>query len=595
MLKHQALLYWMVVLALTVSGPIHAQEKGDTPVTDEMLLNPDPADWLMFSRTYDNQRFSPLNQINRQNVGQLKMAWSRGMHPGTQEGIPLVHNGVMYVANPDVDMQFGIVQALDATNGDLIWEYKRELPEDLGENIARIRVRTLAISEDKVYYATPDGFVVALGLGDGELHWETKAHDYKVANEHSTGPMVAKGKVITGRNCDPGPQARENCFIAAHDAETGKEVWKFYVPAGNDEPGGDTWGGQPEGSRMCTPWGLPSSYDKERNVVYWGVGNPSPHTRYLRHDGKPFAVPLTTPSELYCNSTLALDVDTGKLVWYYQHVAGDDWDSDWPHERVLFSSKFDPDPKAVKWFNPNVKRGETRDMVASVGENGGLWVLDRATGEFLWAIPFPFDDPLFYISDVDGSTGKTSINPAMVLTKDKEQHTICFSDTKGYYAMAYHPGENALYIPYHDTCLTRTGALSTLNGHSFKSFIRTGADADDWTGIAKVNMETGKMEKFHAQRNPTNGAVLATAGELIFWGDMNRRFYAFDAKSGEVLWESIVGGIVQNSTITYSVNGKQYVAIMTGDGVGHTGKLALVPELKTPRGHNAVYVFALPE
>ena len=126
--------------------------------------------------------------------------------------------------------------------------------------------------------------------------------------------------------------------------------------------------------------------------------------------------------------------------------------------------------------------------------------------------------------------------------------------------------------------------------------IREGVDPNAWTGIAKVNMETGKMEKFHVQRNPTNGAVLATAGDLIFWGDMNRRFYAFDAKSGKVLWESIVGGIVQSSTITYAVNGKQYVAVLTGDGVSHTGaKLGLVPELKTARGHNAVYVFALPE
>ena len=236
-------------------------------------------------------------------------------------------------------------------------------------------------------------------------------------------------------------------------------------------------------------------------------------------------------------------------------------------------------------------------MVATVGEPGGLWVMDRATGEFLWGIPFPSTDtPLFHIADVDGTTGKTSIARNSVLTQDKEQHTLCFSNVKGYYPMAYHPGENALYIPYHEECYTRTGALSTENGHTRKNLIREGVDPNAWTGIAKVNMETGKMEKFHVQRNPTNGAVLATAGDLIFWGDMNRRFYAFDAKSGKVLWESIVGGIVQSSTITYAVNGKQYVAVLTGDGVSHTGaKLGLVPELKTARGHNAVYVFALPE
>jgi PQQ-dependent dehydrogenase (methanol/ethanol family) len=591
--RHIILLFSvMAILGVESIGPAHAQATLEGEVTEGMLQDPDSSDWLMFSRTYDNQRFSPLQQINRENVDQLKMAWTRGIGPGVQETIPLVHNGTMYVGNPG-----GLIQALDATNGDLIWEYKREMPEDIGEYISPGqlgRIRTLGIYKDMVYFATPDGFVAALGTETGELHWETQAHDYKTGALHSTGPIVAGGKVLTGRNCTVGPDLRETCFIVAHDAQTGKEAWRFNTAAGDNEPGGDTWGGQPEGSRGCSPWGLPGAYDAKRNLVYWGVANPDPHTRYKRHDGEPFAVPLTTPAELYCNSTLALDVATGKLVWYYQHLPGDDWDSDWTQERVLLTSKFNPDPNAVKWFNPNIKRGETRDMVASVGEGGGLWVLDQATGEFLWGIPFPADTPLFHISDVDGITGKTSINPATVLTRDKEEHTLCFADTKGYYPMAYHPGENALYIPYHDACLKRTGAFATENGHTFKSFIRTGPDADDWTGVAKVNMETGQIERFHTQRYPTNSAVLATAGDLIFWGDMNRRFRAFDAKSGEILWESVVGGIVQNSTITYSVDGKQYVAILTGDGAGHTGKLALTPELKTARGHNAVYVFALP-
>ncbi len=589
--QKKALLYSMAILAYITNGAVHAQGMEGMPVTDEMLLNPDPADWLMLSRTYDNQRFSPLKEINQQNVGQLRMAWSRGIGPGTQETTPLVHDGIMYVANPK-----GIVQALDATNGDLIWEYKRTMPDDVEDYIGIERTRNLALRGDKLFYASPEGFMVALGLQDGELHWETQAHDYKLATEYTSGPSVAGDKVITGRNCDAGPDGRKNCFIAAHDATTGKEVWRFNVAAGDGEPGSDTWGSKSDSSRTCSPWGNPSSYDPVRNLVYWGVANPSPHTRYVRHDGKPFDVPLTTPSELYCNSTLALDADTGKLAWYYQHIPADDWDSDWTQERVLFTSKFDPDPKAVKWFNPTVKRGEQRDMVATVGEPGGLWVMDRGTGEFLWGIPFPSTDtPLFHIAEVDGTTGKTTIARSSVLTEDKQQHTLCFSNVKGYYPMAYHPGENALYIPYHEECFIRTGAFGTENGHNRKSIIREGVDPNAWTGIAKVNMETGKLEKFHAQRYPTNGAVLATAGDLIFWGDMNRRFYAFDSKSGKILWESIVGGIVQNSTITYAVNGKQYVAVLTGDGVAHTGgKLAHVPELKTARGHNAVYVFALP-
>jgi alcohol dehydrogenase (cytochrome c) len=595
MKKRNAWLFWAATVSMLISGSIRAQGASDDWVTEDMLLEPDPSDWLMFSRTYDNQRFSPLDQINRENVADLRMVWSRGINTGSQQLIPLVHKGVMYVAHPGA-----ILQALDATSGDLLWEYRRPLPADIEDYIPAFRVgrtRTLGILQDKIFYASPEGHVIAIGADNGELHWDTQVFDYTDGTQHTTGPMVAGDKVLTGRNCAAGPDSRETCFIVAHDAESGEEVWRFNTAAGPDEPGGDTWGGQSAGSRVCSPWGLPSAYDPERNLVYWGVANPNPHTRFKRHDGKPFAVPLTTPSELYCNSTLALDADTGKLAWYYQHIAGDDWDSDWTQERVLFTSRFDPDPEAVKWFNPNIPRGQERDMVASVGEGGGLWVLDRSNGEFLWAIPFPaVDTPLFSISDVDVTTGRTSISRSTVVTKDKEEHTLCFSNAKGHFPMAYHPRENALYIPYHEECFTRTAALATEDGHFRKTMIRPGVDPNAWTGIAKVNMETGRLETFHAQRHPTNGAVLATAGDLIFWGDMNRRFRAFDAKNGDILWETIVGGIVQNSTITYSVEDRQFVAVLTGDAVSHTsGKLGLVPELNTARGHNAVYVFALPE
>ena len=581
-----------VILTLA-AFQLSAQPLGMSDVSEEELLSPDPADWLMFSRTFDNQRFSPLDQINRDNVSQLRLVWSRGMYPGTrQENIPLVHNSVMYVANPA-----GIVQALDATNGDLIWQYEREMPVDVEDYIGIERTRTLSLYGDKLLYASPDGYVLALGTEGGELHWETMAHDYKLGIEYTTGPMVANGKMITGRNCDDGTDVRETCFIGAYDANTGEEVWRFNVAAGDGEPGSETWGGKPDGSRACAPWGMPASYDPETGLVYWGVANPTPHTRYKRHNGNPSAIPFIAPAELYCNSTIALDVDTGELAWYHQHIPGDDWDADWTQERVLMDSRFDPDPDAVKWINPNVRRGEERKMVATVGEPGGLTVLDRVTGEFLWAMPFPFDTPYFHVSDIDVETGRTIINPDMVLKGANDFHEEnCYANTKGYYPMAYHPGENALYIPYHDTCASRRAALNTTNGHTRQTFIRRGADPDHYVGLAKVNMETGRMEVFHSQGNPSNGAVLATAGELIFWGDMNRRFRAFDAQSGDILWEAIVGGIVQNSTITYSVDGRQYIAVMTGDGAAHTsGKLALVPGLKTARNHNSIYVFALPD
>jgi alcohol dehydrogenase (cytochrome c) len=346
---------------------------------------------------------------------------------------------------------------------------------------------------------------------------------------------------------------------------------------------------------MASPWGLPGSYDPATKLTYWGIANPRPHTRMKRHHGDPDAVPREAPSELYSNSTVALDPDTGKLAWYYQHLPGDDWDSDYTHDRVLIRTQLSPDAGAVKWINPRVQRGQQRDVAVTVGEPGGLFALDRRTGEFLWATPFPFDDPNFIISRVDVETGKTHLNWDRVAKKDGEKHMICYSNIRGYWPMAYHPGNNSLYVPYLDDCTEKTVNNASDNGSSGRATPRAGSNPNEFFGIAKVNMATGKTDRIYTSRIGGNGAMLLTAGNLLFWGDLNRRFRAFDPDSGKILWETIVGGIIQNSTITYAVNGKQYVAVLTGDGVSHTsGPLGHVPDIKPPRGHNAIYVFALP-
>jgi alcohol dehydrogenase (cytochrome c) len=578
------------VLALAALACLSAAPSRQfTPASDATLLNPRAEDWLMFSRTYDNQRFSPLDQIDRTNVRQLRMAWSRGLPPGVSENIPIVYQGVMFTASAPA-----IVQALDATNGDLLWEYRRKLPADIGKFVDPVgRTRILAIYDDMLFYAAPDGFLVALDLAAGALRWETRVHDYTTATQHTSGPMIASGKVITGRNCGV---TRDECFIAAHEARTGKLLWKFHTAPAPGEPGGDTWGDMPAEKRLTSPWGLPGSFDPRRNLVYWGTANPSPHTRMKRHNGDPEAISRSAPAELYSNSTLALNPDTGKLAWYYQHLPGDDWDSDHVQERILLRTRLEPDRSAVKWINPKIRRGEERDVVVQIGEPGGLWMLDRTTGEFLWATPFPFDTPHFHISNIDVETGRAHINWNLVLKKDGETHTVCYNNTKSYWPMAYDPTRNALYVPYHDECAERVGDSTNENGHRRKAVLRPGGNLDAFTGIAKVDMASGRVERFYTQRFPGNGAILATAGGLIFWGDVNRRLRAFDADTGSVLWEGIVGGITQTSTITYAVNGRQYIAIRTGQGQsGTSGPMRQVPELNVPRDHNALYVFALPE
>ena len=598
-----------LLIALMVPPLLLAQVKDFVPVTDQMLLNPSPDDWLMFSRTYDAQRFSPLSQVNKQNVSQLALAWSRGLGAGITETIPTVYKGVMYVNAPG-----GAVQALDATTGDLIWEYQRPAPappegaggrgrggapQGAGGAFSQARSKTLAIYDDMIYYTAPDSYVIAIDARTGKLRWESKVD----TRGHTSGPIVVDGKVISGGTCNGG---RVNCYIAAHDARTGKELWRFYTTqAPGEPPGPDTWAGAPVERRTASTWALPGSYDPVRKLIFWGIANPTPNTRSARHGGDPFAIPLTAPADLYSNSTVTLDPQTGKLKWYYQHLPGDDWDEDINEERTLIRTAVNPDPKFVKWINPNIPRGQVRDISVNVGEGGGIWALDRENGQFLWAMPFPFDSPNFIISEIDVKTGIAKINEEVLVDQPGERHTICSFNTRSWWPTAYHPGKNSLYIPYIDNCLDMTSAAPAADGKPATperrvGTPRPGADPNNLNGLAKVNMSTGEVQRWVLGKVPTNGAVLATAGDVIFFGDLNRRFRAFDADNGKILWETILGNVISSSTITYAVNGRQYIAVIAGDNLAAPGLIAgtmgpVKVDITPPRGPNAIYVFALPQ
>jgi alcohol dehydrogenase (cytochrome c) len=549
------------------------------PVTNDMLLHPSPDDWLMYSRTYDAWRYSPLKQINKKNIAQLRMAWVLGLPQGTTETIPIVHDGVMYVIAPG-----GIVDALDATTGDLIWEYKRKYKTPQVGSVER--TKTLAIYEDMVYFTAPDGYVVAIDAKTGKERWET----YKTDTQNTSGALVIDGNVISGGTCGKG---RDSCFIEADNAETGEKVWRFHTVAGPDDPGYASWGGTDNSQDMASTWGLPGSFDPVRNVIYWGVANPMPDQRAMRHNGNPDGTSRTTPADLYSNCTLALDPATGKLIWYYQHLPGDDWDTDHTHERTLVRVAYNPDPKFVKWANPDIPRGSMHDIAAMVSEGGAMFVLDRENGKFLWASPFPSDDPNFVMSDINTKTGQTTLNWDIVFKHPGDHHITCYWNTRSYWPTAYDPETNSLYVPYTDNCrdLTTNGP-GVLGG--WKVIPRPGGDPNKFTGMMKINLSTGERLSFDLGRAPSNGAVLATAGGLIFHGDMSRRFKAFDAETGKELWKAILGGNISVSTITYAVNGKQYVAVMTGDNLKVPELSAEVPELHNTHGHNAIYVFALP-
>jgi alcohol dehydrogenase (cytochrome c) len=548
-----------------------------TPVTKEMLANPSPDDWLMYSRTYDAQRFSPLRQITRQNVAQLRQVFKKELGMGNQESIPIVYRGVIYVVAPGAT-----VLAIDATTGATIWEYKRPSGSS--------RTKALAIYDEMVFYSSPDGFIVALDARTGQVRWETKS-----SGNLTSGVIVADGKVLSGRACGT---VRNDCYISAHDAKTGKEAWRFYTVPAAGEPGDETWGGSPPEGRLASTWGLAGGYDPVRRLIFWGIANPMPNTRAARHGGNSKAIPFSSPADLYSNSTVALNPDTGKLVWYYQHLPGDDWDMDYTNERVLVRTAVSADPKFVKWINPDIPRGQQRDIALNVGEGGGIWALDRDTGQFLWANPFPYDTPEFLISKIDVKTGKTYINENVLVDAPGKRRTVCFWNTKSYWPMAYHPGLNSLFVSYNNNCLDMTAATPASEGKPAvperrDGIPRPGSKPEEFAGLAKINVSTGQIQQIYKGRAPGQGAVLATGGDLVFWGDLDQKFRAFDAESGKIVWETTLGGTIQNSTITYAVNGKQYIAVLTGEGL-LTGGLIDQAKLQPPRRYNALYVFALP-
>jgi alcohol dehydrogenase (cytochrome c) len=353
----------------------------------------------------------------------------------------------------------------------------------------------------------------------------------------------------------------------------------------------------PDEQRAAGPWGLPGAYDPAKKVLYWGVANPNPYTRLTRH-GSADAVSLTAPANLYSNSTLALDIATGKLNWYYQELPGDDWDADHNHERLLIHTKVDPDPKHVKWISSALAKGQEHDVIITVAEGGGMFAIDQANGQFLWARPFPYDDPNINMNDIDLKTGQTHVNYDKLFKKDGDKILGCYHNTRGLWEIAYSPKNNSVYVPFQDQCLSMTANLKNATGWGPREGVmRPGSDPNKYMNLAKIDAATGEMKVLYSQPQASAGSALVTAGDLVFWGDQNRRFRAFDADTGKVLWESIVGGMVMDSTISYAVNGKQYVMIFTGEGQSvSAGPLGLTRTSMPAavRGHNSVFVFTLP-
>ena len=529
-----------------------AQERDFEPVTDAMLQDPDPADWLNWRRTLDGWGYSPLDQIDRGNVHELQLVWGWPIGRGLSQPTPLVHDGVMYIPSPR-----NVVQAVDAVTGDRIWEYGRdfEAADALEAVGAGMRTRSIAIYGDKIYVNTSDAHIVALDARTGEVAWDHTVADYRLGYRYTSGPIVVAGRIVAGMT---GCQNYKNdvCFISAHDPETGQEVWRTSTIARPGEPGGDTWGDLPLTFRAGADSWIPGSYDPETNLTFWSTSQAKPWARVSRK---------TDGDALYTNSVLALDPATGELEWYFQFVPGETHDLDDVFESVLIDH-----------------RG--RRSLFKMGKHGILWELDRATGAFVAAHDLGYQDVL----DVHPDTGEVTYRPEMIPVAGVEL-SFCpdFGGIRNWRASAYHPETQLLYIPIHPTCVRGMFTeLEQVEGNDYyanRGWFSRGSTVHPASGehaghLIAMDIDTGEIRWRHSMRTRPGTAALTTAGGLVVSADSDRHLFVHDVEDGDLLFETRLPASAQGFPITYAVDGRQYLAVPVGGD-------------RT----NAIYVFALPD
>jgi PQQ-dependent dehydrogenase (methanol/ethanol family) len=534
-----------------------------TSVDDEVALNPSPNDWLMWRRTYDSRGYSPLDQINKRNIGSLQLAWAWTQELGNQEAAPLVHDGIMYLAQSN-----NVVHALDAKTGNLIWEYRHSVPKLQGSYVRRQLVRarnSIALYGDKLFLASGDARLVALDARSGKVVWNVPVADYNVGFNYTAGPLVVRGKVIAGISGCTTPDTGGGCFLTAHDSETGKELWRTYSIARPGDPADASWNGIPlEQRKGGSFWGT-GSYDPELNLIFWGTAPPIPHSELARGTGP--------GAHLYTNSTLAVDPDTGKVVWHFQHLPGDNWNLDHAFERVLVDLE-------------SGGGGERKSMLLTAGKTSIVWALDRKTGKYLWHRETVHQN---VISNIDPKTGQVTLNRDVVPTRLGQDLFVCPSLYGGriWQASAYSPSVKALFMPLANMCNDyKVVEQPPTPGEDYGRGRFTPRHAPGNNGmvgrVEAIDVRTGKSLWKHERRAIISSGLLATGGGLVIGGDGGRRAFALDADTGAVLWELPLNSSVGGFPMTYMVDGTQYLAIPTGSNILPQFSAPLTPESIAP-------------
>ncbi|MCH8264153.1 MAG: PQQ-binding-like beta-propeller repeat protein [Proteobacteria bacterium] len=579
----------LAVALLVGSTAVTAQISDYQSVTEELLRSPPSGDWLSWRGTQAGWGYSSLDQINSENVGQLQLVWSWAMDDtGAGEAAPLIHDGVMFLPGPR-----GVIQALNAANGDLIWEYRPGItaamegsnavalgPDQLGTaampatafaGVGRGVQKNIAIFGDMIYAATENASIRAIDARSGLLVWETAVADPALGYYYVAGPIVANGTLVTGINgCER--YKDDVCFITGHDPLTGEEKWRTDTVARPGTPGGDTWGDLPLRFRAGSDAWIAGSYDPEANLVYWGTAQAKPWARAVRG---------TSGDALYTNSTLALNPDTGEMVWYYQHLPGETHDMDEVFETILIDI-------------------DGRQSLFKMGKLAILWQLDRISGEIIKATDVGYQT----IVNVNPVTGAITYRDGL-LPRIGEQVDMCPSTSgfKSWRAMAYSPQTSAMYIPITLNCELATFGPTeqVLGGGGTGPVRRINYPHPQSNGnlgeLLVLDIPSGEVKWRYRSRAPINTAALTTAGGLVFFGDWDRRMFALDAETGDVLWQTRVTTSAQGFPISYMVDGRQYIALPAATGGASWSNMLprdLAPELVRPRNGNSMHVFALP-
>jgi alcohol dehydrogenase (cytochrome c) len=490
----------------------------------------EPGNWMTYSGDYSGRRYSLLDQINTGNVGKLKVAWvHQKSEPEPFETSAVIVDGIMYITEPP-----NIVKALSTKTGRVLWTYRKDIPKDLRLCCGRVN-RGVAVLNDTVYYGSIDAHLIALDGATGALRWDVAIADYKTGHSSTGAPLAVKDKIITGVG---GGEYGVRGFVDAYDAKTGKRAWRFWTIPAPGEPGNDTWEGNSWKTGSATTW-VTGVYEPETNTVFWGTGNPGPDWNGDVRKG----------DNLYSDSLLALDADTGKKKWHFQYTPHDEHDWDSTQTPTLVDRLID---------------GKMRRLVVLANRNGFYYSLDRETGKFLAGRPYVKQT---WASGLD-EAGRPMRLPNSTPTREGTLAWPSLGGGSNWYSSTYSPQTNLYYVNVKEMA----GIFHKGNAEYKPGSLFNGGGQREYKGeepygaVRALEVESGVMKWEYRLHAPSHSGLMSTAGGLIF-GSNGSNIFALDARTGKMLWDFAAGGGIAANPVTYMSEGKQYVVIPGGNAL----------------------------